>query len=307
MKIGVVLPLAPDPAAPEPTWPRIAAVAGRAEAAGLDSLWVFDHLLFRSDGEPDAGIHEAWTMLAAVAATTRTVELGTIVMATPFRPPALFAKMAAAVDTVAGGRLILGLGCGWHEPEFRAFGYPFDHRVGRFEEAIDVILPLLRGERVTYNGRWTQAADAILLPPPVRMPPILIAARGERMLRLAAQHADAWNAAWFGLPDDRYRERRATLVAACEAHGRDPATMAVTIGLTVAGAGATVSGGSVAADRRALADALGAWEADGVDHLILSLTPEDDASFDAVFEAVADRRGEPRDDLSRSPGSTDRP
>ena len=112
--------------------PRSEQLAQLAEAGGIDSLWLYDHLIFRGpgEGEDESGIHEAWTLLAAVAAATERAELGTIVLGTGFRPPALTAKMAATIDEIADGRLILGLGAGWHEPEYTAFGYPFDHRVG---------------------------------------------------------------------------------------------------------------------------------------------------------------------------------
>src|SRR3954451_12371859 len=139
------------------TWHDIAALAAQAEAGGIDSLWLSDHFFYRADGGAvgtETGYHEAWTLLSALAATTTTVELGTLVLATSFRSPGLLAKMAATADDVSGGRLILGLGCGWHEPEYSAFGYPFDHRVGRFEDAISIIAPLVRGERVTFSGAY---------------------------------------------------------------------------------------------------------------------------------------------------------
>ncbi len=136
MKIGIVLPMAEADGPGAGGWPQIRRLAQLAEAGGIDSLWVYDHLVFRMAGEAEDGIHEAWTLLAALAAVTERAELGTIVLGTAFRPPALTAKMAATLDEIAHGRLILGLGTGWHEPEYQAFGYPFDHRAGRFEEAL---------------------------------------------------------------------------------------------------------------------------------------------------------------------------
>src|SRR5215218_8332014 len=147
MRIGVVVPMAvSDGPGQMPTWPQVRAFGQHAEAAGLDSVWVCDHLL---SGSPDQGIHEGWTILAALAASTHRVELGQLVTCTSFRHPGLLAKMATTADTVSGGRLVLGLGAGWYEPEYQAFGYPTDHRVSRFEEAIAIVGPLLRGERVT--------------------------------------------------------------------------------------------------------------------------------------------------------------
>jgi alkanesulfonate monooxygenase SsuD/methylene tetrahydromethanopterin reductase-like flavin-dependent oxidoreductase (luciferase family) len=149
MKIGLMLPLGADETN---GFADLRAMALEAEASGLDSVWGADHLIYRDD-EGTVGIHECWTVLTAVAAITSRVEIGPMVLALPFRNPALVAKMAAELDEVSDGRLILGLGCGWHEPEYQAFGYPFDHRVGRFEEALEVIVRLLREGSVTYAGQ----------------------------------------------------------------------------------------------------------------------------------------------------------
>ena len=154
MRVGLVLPIAdkdgPDGVAP--SYAEIRTLALAAEAGGLDSVWVFDHLLFRSDGNT-TGIHECWTILSALAEATSRVQLGSIVMCTSFRNPALQAKMAATLDHISAGRLILGLGCGWHDPEYEAFGFPYDHRVGRFEEALTVITALIREGRADLDGR----------------------------------------------------------------------------------------------------------------------------------------------------------
>lgn len=300
MKIGMVLPMCESDGAGAGRWPRIRDLARHAEADGLDSLWVYDHFIFRMAGEEEDGIHEAWTVLSAVAAVTERVELGTIVLGTGFRAPALTAKMAATLDEVSDGRLVLGLGTGWHEPEYAAFGYPFDHRAGRFEETLAIIGPLLRGERVTFHGRWHDVEDAVLVPPPprpARLPgriPILVAAKGERVLRLTARHADAWNAAWFGLPDDRFRQRRAALQAACEAEGRDPATLEVTVGLTLDAAGPSARPGaseSLPPDVDAVAHALDAWRDLGVGQVQVDLRPVDERTIDILAAARAKHRG----------------
>lgn len=300
MKVGVLVPhgqgdttSGDQPLTATAGWPELRAFALRAEAAGLDSLWVFDHLQMRSEGEPDTGLHEAWTILTATAAVTERVELGAIVMCTGYRNPALLAKMAAALDEVSGGRLILGLGCGWHDPEYEAFGYPTDHKVGRFEEALEVILPLLRGETVTLEGRWVEAREARLLPPAPRPDvPILIAAKGPRMLRLTAEHAGAWNAAWFAGPDDeRFVSRVADVREACLAAGRDPATLELTAGFE-----ARPSGFPARPDERPgsvfsgtaveLADRLATWEAAGIGHLITILGPSTPPVLDWFAEGV---------------------
>ena len=123
-----------------------------------------------------------------------------------FRNPGILAKMAVTADAVSDGRLVLGLGAGWHDPEYLAFGFPTDHRVSRFEEALQIIGPLLRGERVSVTGRYHQVRDAVLLPAPERPIPTLVAGHGPRMLQLTARHADAWNTAWYGLPDGQAGE-----------------------------------------------------------------------------------------------------
>ena len=299
MKVGIVLPIdQPEGAAAPPAYPQIRAVAQAAEAAGLDSLWVFDHLLFRFDGQT-TGIHECWTILAAIAEATTRVELGSIVMCTAFRNPALLAKMAATLDHVSDGRLILGVGCGWHDPEYDAFGYPTDHKVGRFEEALTVIRTLIRDGRADLDGQWVQARDAVLIPPARADLPILIAAKRPRMLELTARHADAWNLAWFGLPDERLAKGRADLAAACAAVGRDPATLGITVGLNVrypdlraADAPAPDPGEpALSGSAEAIADGLAAHAAAGAGHVIAALEPSTPEAVARFAESVAMVRG----------------
>lgn len=233
MRIGVTVPLAYGDLVDgrAPTFAETLEFSRTAEALELDSIWVFDHLLFRFPPEPDDGLHEAWTTLTALAPVVPRVELGALVMCSSFRNAGLMAKMAATLDDLSGGRLILGLGSGWHRPEYEAFGFPFDHLVGRFEEDLEVINRLLGGQTVDFEGRWSRYSQARLLPPPARVPPILVASKGERMLRLTAEWADAWNTAWFGRIDDRLRERMRGLDEACDAAGRDRASIRRTVGI----------------------------------------------------------------------------
>jgi probable F420-dependent oxidoreductase len=294
MRIGVVLPIAQeDGMTAPPSYPAIRAVAVAAEAAGFDSLWIYDHLLFRADGET-TGIHEAWTVLSAIAEATSRVELGTIVMCPSFRNPALLAKMAGTLDHVSGGRLILGVGCGWHDPEYEAFGYPTDHKVGRFEEALTVIRELIREGRTDIDGRWTQARDAVLAPPARPDIPILIAAKRPRMLELTARHADAWNLAWFGEPNERLATVRADLAAACASVGRDPATLEITVGINVrypdlATATYPVGNEGLALTGSAdeVAAGLAAHAALGAGHLIANLEPATPPAVERFAQAVA--------------------
>ena len=301
MKIGLVLPMGDTDGPGAGAWPRLRDLARLAEDGGIDSLWLYDHLIFRMAEQPEDGIHEAMTLLAAIAGATERAALGTIVLGTAFRPPALTAKMAATIDEIAGGRLVLGLGTGWHEPEYRAFGYPFDHRVGRFEEALAIIKPLVRGERVTFHGRFHRVEDAVLIPPPprpARMPghmPILIAARGPRLLRLAAREADAWNMAWFGVPDERAAQRLADMQAACAAVDRDPATLEITVGITVeTDRGESGRPGAPAAlppDADAIARACDAWRDLGVATVQVDLRPVDERTIELLVAARAKHRG----------------
>jgi len=289
MRVGVTIPLAfgdtEDGRAP--AFAETVDFSRRAEAVGLDSIWVYDHLIFRFPPEPDEGLHEAWTTLTAVAALVPRVELGALVMCSSFRNAGLMAKMAATLDDLSGGRLILGLGCGWHEPEYDAFGYPFDHRVGRFEEDLEVVTRLLRGEEVTFTGRWSRYDRAKLLPAPARRTPTLVAAKGERMLRLTAQWSDAWNMAWFGSVDDRLRASLRELDEACAAVERDPATLRRTVGLRVHDPGQRGDDDHGSdADAAGLADLFDELESIGIDDAViwsLSKTPE-------ALERIAEAR-----------------
>jgi probable F420-dependent oxidoreductase len=218
-------------------WPEYLEMARTAESVGFDTLWLGDHLLYRWPGRAPRGPWEAWTMLAALAASTSRIRLGPLVAATAFHSPAMLAKLAATVDEVSEGRLVLGLGAGWNETEFAAFGFPFDHRIDRFEEAFTIIRTLLRDGAIDFAGRYYQARDCELLPRPARRggPPILIGSSGPRMLRITMPHADAWNV-WYadignspaGLPP--YLER---VDAACREVGRDPAAVERTAAVQV--------------------------------------------------------------------------
>jgi alkanesulfonate monooxygenase SsuD/methylene tetrahydromethanopterin reductase-like flavin-dependent oxidoreductase (luciferase family) len=207
----------------------IRAIAQQAEADGFESIWLADHLLYRNPGEPTRGIWECWTMLAALAEATRRVEIGTLTLCNSFRHPAILAKMATAADEVSGGRLILGIGAGWHEPEYQAFGLPFAHRVGRFEEALQILGPLLREGHVEFTGQYYHVRNCDDVPrgPRTFGPPLLVGSEGPRMLKLTAQYADLWNTGYMGQPETM-TEPLARIAAACREVGRDPATLGVT-------------------------------------------------------------------------------
>src|SRR4051794_18840822 len=186
-------------------WSEVREMSEMAEAVGFDTIWVADHVIFRNAGSVVVGPgvprrpREAWALLSARAAVTKKMTLGPFVACNSFRNPALFAKMADTLDEVSGGRLLLGIGAGWHEPEYTAFGYPFDHLASRFEEALQIIVPLLKGEHVTFHGKYYNVEDCELRPrgPRPGGPPIWIGAKQPRMMRLVAKYADAYNAVWF--------------------------------------------------------------------------------------------------------------
>lgn len=193
-------------------WPEFRDLATCAEEVGFDSIWIGDHLLYRGDDRPERAPWEAWTQLAALAAVTRRVELGPLVACVAFHPPAVIAAMAASVDEISAGRLVLGLGAGWNRTEFDAFGVPFDRRVDRFELAFDAIEQLVHGRRVSVDHPLLRLDDAVLRPPSARPAgrpmPIMIGSNGPRMLRATLARADRWNT-WFtdhGNDPDRFAD-----------------------------------------------------------------------------------------------------
>jgi alkanesulfonate monooxygenase SsuD/methylene tetrahydromethanopterin reductase-like flavin-dependent oxidoreductase (luciferase family) len=284
MRIGLVLPLErDDPGSPPPA----IAVAEQAEAMGLDSVWAYDHFFANMPDEPPRiPVHEAWTIVSAVAARTSRVEIGQVVMCTAYRPPGLLAKMAQTADAVSGGRITLGIGAGWHFEEYRAFGYPFDHRVDRFEETIQIIAPLVRGKTVSLDGTYHHADGAELIPFARRIP-ILVAAFGPRMLELTARYADAWNTAWYGMPDDKLRKALSDMDAAIEAEGRDPTSLRRTVGIDAREPETNEGEGGVMIED--LPRVFEAYEALGVDDVILGFDGPTERTVERVARALAAR------------------
>ena len=236
LKVGVQLPEV-ERVAP---WSDLARMATTAEALGYDSIWVGDHLIFRDGEQPPRGPWEAWTVMTALAAITERVEIGPLVASTSFHNPAMIAKKAATLDEVSGGRLILGLGAGWNESEYAAFGYPYDHRVSRFEEAFTIIRRLLRGEELDFRGDYYTLDDCLIVPPGPRPegPPLMVGSAGERMLDITMPHVQSWNAwyAWFGNRPENLTPWMEKVDEACRRVGRDAETVertcAVYVGLT---------------------------------------------------------------------------
>ena len=273
-------------------------MARAAEEVGFDSIWLGDHLLYRGDGREERGPWEVWTLLAGLAAVTERVELGPLVACASFHPPGLIAKMAATVAEVAGGRFVLGLGAGWNETEYRAFGLPYDHRVSRFGEAFEIIRRTLAGERVTLAGRFWQADDLVVLPLPERPIPLMIGSNGPRMLALTLPHVDRWNT-WYdryGNTTEGFAELNAFVTEQAGIAGRDPATVyrstAVLVELDPEAAKRPHSdvrkqSAPVAPD--GLRAHLAALEQAGADEAILILRPIDEASIRAVGALLPER------------------
>ncbi|MEM7112266.1 MAG: LLM class flavin-dependent oxidoreductase [Chloroflexota bacterium] len=297
MKIGVVINHAEVEATKTtPAYSEIREQALAAEAGGVDSIWLFDHLLFRFEEGVTTGIWECWTLLSALAEATERVELGTLVLCNPFRNPALLAKMAHTLDELSGGRLILGMGAGWHKPEFDAFGYDFRRRVDRFEEALQIVKPLLNGERVDFAGTHYQAENCVITPlgPRSEGIPLLVGAGGPRMLRLVAKYADQWNTAWLGQPDE-LAPRLTRIHEACADLGRDPATLDITVGVQIVypdlGDTNPFTKEPLTGSPDELAEAFRGYEAAGADHLIIYISPATLTAVERVAAGVRQYKG----------------
>lgn len=285
MQVGVQLPEVERVV----RWDEIEEMARLIESLGFDSIWVGDHLLYEDDGVR-RGPWEAWTQLAAVAAVTDRVELGPLVAALPFHNPAMLAKLAATVDEISGGRLIFGVGAGWNEVEFQAFGLPYERRVARFAEEFEIIRRLLVGERFDYEGEFYRLEGAQLLPEP--RPggiPFMVGSNGERMLSITLPHAAMWNS-WFNDFDNSpagLAPLLASIDRACERAGRDPATLKRSVALMLS-FGESGEGRSpdnpITGSPREIADVLDEIAELGVDHVQLVLDPITSESIERAAE-----------------------
>jgi len=313
LKVGYSLPETEFRRGPDVArWTELRALAERAESTGFDSLWVVDRLLFPGGDEfvgftveETHGGWECWSLMAALAAVTARVELGQIVTNNLFRNPALLAKMAATVDEISGGRLILALGAGDGGGDAAMFGFADDHRVGRFEEAIQIVTSLLREGRVDFEGVYYQVRNGELRPrgPREQGPPIMIGSElGPRMLGLAAQYADLWNT-FVPIPPDEVSTTLEPLFVACAAVGRDPATLGLSLMVSVdlpgprqhppstaygidradeVAAGTVLSG-----EPAAIAERLRAYARAGIEHVIVTLDPDTVEGIEAFAPVLA--------------------
>ncbi len=280
-------------------WPELFAMARTAETAGFDSLWLGDHLLYDLPDGSTRGPWEVWTSLAALAAATERVELGPLVASASFHAPAMLAKQAATVDAISGGRLIVGLGAGWNEREFRAFGFPYGQRVSRFEEAFTIIRGLLRDGRIDFAGRFHQVEACVLDPAPVRPggPPLMLGSTSPRMMRIGLPYVDAWNVWWseYGNTVDGFAAVHERVEQAAVRAGRAPGEVAATAAVLLnlpGGTGRVMggSGGAVRPVRGSASDIAGHLDAmarAGAAHLQLVLDPITQESIEVVGEALA--------------------
>jgi alkanesulfonate monooxygenase SsuD/methylene tetrahydromethanopterin reductase-like flavin-dependent oxidoreductase (luciferase family) len=290
-KVGVQLPEVERFVA----WPEYLDMALRAEEAGYDSVWVGDHLIYDLPDGSTRGPYEAWTTLAAIAAVTQRVEIGPLVASTSFHAPAMLAKQAATVDAISQGRLILGLGAGWNRREYDAFGFPYDRRVSRFEEALAIIAPLLRTGRTTFHGQFYDVDDCVLDPRLARDagPPIMVGSNAPRMLSISLPVVDSWNVWWSTYENSvsRFTEIKAEVDAVTPEGRHVEATAAVLV--TLPGGKGRLMGDSYDARVSAvtpdgLADHVRGLADAGATHLQLVLDPITAETIDTIGAALAD-------------------
>lgn len=241
MKLGLALPQYDySVSVDQPLhWDTIVEYAVAAERAGYDSLWLSDHLcldLARYGGSPEPhGIFDPLVTLAALARVVTRPRLGTLVVCEALRPASVLAKALASLDRICDGRLDVGIGAGWYEPDYTLIGMAMPApqvRLARLREAIEVCRGLLGGGPFTFVGRYHRAFDAHNYPSAMQRPtpPIVVGGKGDRLLALVAELADGWNTCWVWSPHE-YRERLAVLERACAAVDRDPATVTRSLGL----------------------------------------------------------------------------
>ena len=294
MKVGVQLPEVEY----EIAFGDLIAMAQLAEEVGFDSIWLGDHLLYDLPVGP-RGPWEVWTALAALAASTERVELGPLVASTSFHAPAMLAKMAATVDAISDGRLILGVGAGWNEREYTAFGFPFDHRVSRFDEAFTIIRTLLAEGTIDFHGTYYDVSDSVLHPRSPRPggPPLVVGSIGERMQSITLPHVSAWNVWWsdYGNTAAGFAEVKATVDERIAANGRTgeiDATAAVYVKLP-GGSGRqmgdypTDAGAPLEGSQTEVADQLREFAEAGATHIQLVVDPIVPSSIEWLGEVVS--------------------
>jgi probable F420-dependent oxidoreductase len=275
-------------------------MARTAEAVGFDSIWLGDHLLYDLPDGSVRGPWEVFTSLAALAAVTSRVQLGSLVASLGFHEPAMLAKMAATVDGISGGRLILGVGAGWNRREYDAYGFPYDHRVDRFEEAFGIVRRLLAGETVTHSGTYYSLDRCVIDPPAARPggPLLMLGSNSPRMLSIGLPHVHQWNVWWslYGNTAEGFAKVVADVRERTGAAGRDPDAVEATACVYVSvpgGSGRTMGDPTMATKRPltgnavGLADQLAEFAAAGAAHLQLVVDPITQPAIEWLGEVLA--------------------
>lgn len=264
----------------EASWEVVKEAALLAERSGFSSVWVSDHLFldWGKYGGPSTvqGALECWTTLSALAAVTSEVRIGSLALCNDLRNPALVAKMAGTLHALSGGRLDLGLGAGWYEPEYRAAGIPFDGagtRIRRLGESVEIVTRLLAGEELAFKGDHYTIDGAVARPDGDGRVPVWVGGKGDLLLRTAAAHADGWNYSWIGDVSD-YLARADAADRACEKAGRDPVSLRRSAGMYLLC-------GRDAADLERRWDRLAERTPDGV---VSAFAPEAGVSWEAFRE-----------------------
>lgn len=293
MQIGVQLPEVER----EIRWEELRDVALTAEECGFDSIWLGDHLLYRDPDGSTRGPWEAWSALAALGEATERVELGPLVASTAFHAPAMLAKKAATIDEISGGRLILGLGAGWNRTEFEAFGFPYDHRASRFEEAFTIIRTLIREGSIDFTGNYYRVQGTELVPPARRNMKILVGSNGPRLLRATMSHADMWNT-WhldYGNRAGGLESLMRRVDEACLDVGRDPGAVEKTAAVYVqlsrgegrrAGSHEKQDSPPIRGSHEEIAAELKTFDDLGLDHIQVVLDPIDAPGVEELAEIV---------------------
>jgi alkanesulfonate monooxygenase SsuD/methylene tetrahydromethanopterin reductase-like flavin-dependent oxidoreductase (luciferase family) len=281
-KVGIQLPEVER----DVRWPELLDMIQAIEDLGFDSIWVGEHLLYRWPDRDPRGPWEAWSLLAAIAAVTSRVQFGPLVSCTNFHNPALLAKQATTIDEISGARFILGLGAGWNETEFRAYGFPYDRRIDRFEEAFTIIRTLLQDGSIDFEGEFYKARDCELLPrgPRPNGPPLMIGSKGPRMLRITLPHVQSWNVWWAdtGNSPEGIAPLRELVDDAAREVGRDIGDIERTVAVLTrlpSGAGRVQGSGRdetlapLEGSPAQMAEVLRAYAQEGIEHVQLVLDP----------------------------------
>ncbi|GAC1616362.1 MAG: LLM class flavin-dependent oxidoreductase [Candidatus Dormibacteraceae bacterium] len=291
MKVGLALPVRELGGTGARPFRAIVDDAIRAEKLGFDSVWIADHVFIDRDGLRRTGGPDPLTLLTYVAARTERVQLGTLVLCAAFRPPVQLAREARALAEASSGRLLLGVGSGWHQPEFDAFGIPFDHLVGRFSDYLEVLSRLFADGPADFSGPYHSLRGGQVFGSAA--PPLWIAAFGPRMLSLTARFGAGWNTAWLGPDTAKFTGQLAALDTALAAAGRSRAEIEISAGLLVLpGPPAGPLPDVITGGPDEIATALRAYRDAGAQHLILSLAAVPFGAFepallDAAAEAIA--------------------